>query len=201
MKLYYSPGACSLASHIVLEELGLGYTTEAVNLATKKTRGGADFSTINPKGYVPALQLDDGSVLTEGTAVLQYLADRKPAAGLAPPNGTPARYRLQEWLGFINSEIHKNYSALFNPSIPEATKALFKQNLVRRLGFIERSLVGKRFLLGDQFSVADAYLYTVLGWSGRFAIPLDEFPGVQAYRERIAARASVKSAQAAEKPD
>jgi glutathione S-transferase len=198
MKLYFSAGACSLAAHIALEELGLPHTMEAVDLRTKRTRSGADFNAINPKGYVPALELDDGSILTEGTAILQYLADQKPAAKLAPANGTLPRYRLQEWLGFINSELHKNFSPLFNPEAAEASKALAKAQLARRLAFVEQALAGRQFLLGDGFTVADAYLYTLLGWTTRLGVPLDQFPALQAFKARIGARPAVKAAEAAE---
>ncbi|HVY23188.1 MAG TPA: glutathione transferase GstA [Steroidobacteraceae bacterium] len=199
MKLYFSPGACSLASHIVLRELGLPFEIEKVNNKTKTTASGADFWKINPKGYVPVLQLDDGSVLTEGPAIMQYLADKKPEAGLAPANGTMARYRLQEWLGFINSEIHKSYSPLFNPDTPEQTRISSIEKIGKRLDFVENSLAGKEYLTGNAFTIADAYLYVVVNWSGFVGINLDKWPNVKALHARIAARPAVQAAHAAEK--
>lgn len=199
MKLYFSPGACSLASHIVLRELGLPFEIEKVNNKTKTTASGADFWKINPKGYVPVLQLDDGSVLTEGPAIMQYLADQKPEAGLAPANGTMARYRLQEWLGFINSEIHKSYSPLFNPDTPEQTRISSIEKIGKRLDFVENNLAGKEYLTGNAFTIADAYLYVVVNWSGFVGINLDKWPNVKALHARIAARPAVQAAHAAEK--
>jgi glutathione S-transferase len=199
MKLYYSPGACSLATHITLRELGLPFEAEAVDLAKKTTSSGADFNAINPKGYVPALELDDGSILTEGTAILQYLADQKPAAGLAPANGTLERYRLQEWLGFINSEVHKSFGPLFDATAPAAVKDAARKRIAKRLGFVEKSLAGREYLMGDRFTVADAYLYTIAGWTGPHGIELAEWPALKAYQTRIAARPAVQAAHAAEK--
>jgi oligopeptidase B len=199
MKLYYSPGACSLASHIALRELGLPFEAIAVDLRKKTTQSGADFNAVNPKGYVPVLELDSGAILTEGTAILQYLADQRPAAGLAPANGTLERYRLQEWLGFINSEIHKSFGPLFDPTAPDAVKDAARQRIARRLGYTEQALAGRDYLLGAQFSVADAYLYTVLNWTGFAAIDLGQWPGLKAYHARVAARPAVQAAQAAEK--
>jgi glutathione S-transferase len=198
MKLYFAVGACSLASHIALLELGLPHTIEAVDLRTKRTRGGADFNAISPKGYVPTLELDDGSILTEGTAILQYIADQKPAGGLAPANGTLPRYRLQEWLGFINSELHKNFSQLFSSATPEASKEIAKAQLARRLAFADQALAGREFLVGEHFTVADAYLYTVLGWTTRLGVPLDRFAALQAFKARIGARPAVQAAEASE---
>jgi glutathione S-transferase len=199
MKLYYAPGACSLASHIVLEELGLPFTTEFVSLKRKTTASGADFNAINPKGYVPVLELDSGGTLTEGPAILQYLADRKPAAGLAPANGTLERYRLQEWLGFINSEIHKPFGPLFDPTASDTAKEAARQRIARRLDYTEQALAGRDFLLGAQFTVADAYLYTVLGWTDGGGIDLGRWPALKAYHARIGARPAVLAARAAEK--
>jgi glutathione S-transferase len=199
MKLYYSPGACSLASHITLKELGLPFEAVAVDLAKKTTSSGADFNAINPKGYVPALELDDGSILTEGPAILQYLADQKPAAGLAPANGTMERYRLQEWLGFINSEVHKSFGPLFDSAAPDALKDAARKRIAKRLGYVEKSLTGKEFLVGSRFTVADAYLYTILAWTGAHRIELAEWPVLKAYQARIAARPAVQAAHAAEK--
>jgi glutathione S-transferase len=198
MKLYFSPGACSLASHIVLQELGLPFEAVQVDLMKKTTKSGRDFATINPKGYVPALELDDGAMLTEGPAILQYLADRRPETKLAPANGTLERYRLQEWLGFINSELHKQFSPLFNPATPEQTKDSARKAIARRLGYVEGQLDGRAFLMGDAFTVADAYLYTVLGWTKHVGVDLAPFPNVVAFRERVDARPAVQAAQAAE---
>jgi glutathione S-transferase len=198
MKLYFSPGACSLASHIVLRELGLPFEAVQVDLMKKTTKSGQDFATINPKGYVPALELDDGALLTEGPAILQYLADRRPESKLAPANGTLERYRLQEWLAFINSELHKQFSPLFNPATPEQTKDSARKAIARRLGYVEGQLDGRAFLTGDTFTVADAYLYTVLGWTKHVGVDLAPFPNVVAFRERVDARPAVKAAQAAE---
>jgi len=198
MKLYYKAGACSLASHIALKEIGASFDTMAVDLATKKMADGGDFLKVNPKGYIPALALDSGEVLTEGTVVLQYVADLKPAAGLAPPQGTMARYRLQEWLGFINSELHKNFGPLFDPSTPEATRTKALTMLSNRLGFVANTLTQQPFLTGDQFSVADAYLYTVLGWTSRVGVDLKPWPVFADYLARIHSRPAVQAARAAE---
>ncbi len=199
MKLYCSPGVCSLASHIILKELDLPISLVKVNLADKKTSSGEDYWAINKKGYVPALELDDGSILTEGVAILQYLADQKPEAELAPANGTLERYRLQEWLTFINSEIHKSYSPLFNKSTPEQTLKTFHEKLEKRHGFIAEHLATQEFLLGNKFTVADAYLFTTMTWAGFFNIDFSKWPALQAYQERIAALPSVQAARAAEK--
>jgi len=198
MKLYFKAGACSLAPHIVIHELGLPCEAVPVDLATKRTKAGADFTAINPKGYVPALELDDGTVLSEGGAVLQYLADRKPAAGLAPANGTLERYQLQEWLAYISTELHKTFGALFNPSAPDVTKEAALQLFGRRLQYVEDRLAGRDYLMGSQFTAADAYLYTVLGWTKYFNVDLGQWPRVKAYHARIAARPAVVATHAAE---
>jgi len=198
MKLYYSPGACSLASHIVAEEAGIALQLEKVDIRAKRTEGGADFWQVNPKGYVPALALDDGEVLTEGTAIVQYLADQKPASGLAPANGTLPRYRLLEWLGYINSEIHKSYSPLFKPDVTDAVRAERLEYLARRYQFIDSALAKQSFLLGEQFSVADAYLFTVTNWAGHVGLDLSGFPAVQSFQQRVAARPAVQAAMKAE---
>jgi glutathione S-transferase len=199
MKLYFSPGACSLSPHIVLREAGLDFELERVDFRTKHTKSGADFLAINPSGYVPTLVLDDGQVLTEGPAIVQYLADRKPESGLAPRNGTMERYRLQEWLNFISTEIHKGFSPLFNKAAPEEWKTLVREALGRRIGHAEKQLEGKAYLLGDHFTIADAYLFTVLGWTKYVAIDLATWPGLVAYVARIAERPSVKAALEAER--
>lgn len=199
MKLYFSPGVCSLASNIIVQALDLPVSLVKVNLADKKTSSGEDYWVINKKGYVPALELDDGSILTEGVAILQYLADQKPEAGLAPAHGTLERYRLQEWLTFINSEIHKSYSPLFDKSTPEQTLKTFHGKLEKRHMFIAEHLDTREFLLGNKFTVADAYLFTTMTWAGAFNIDFSAWPSLKAYQERIAALPSVQAARAAEK--
>lgn len=194
MKLYYSPGACSLSPHIVLRELGLDFDVEKVDTRAKKTEKGTDYLTINPKGYVPALQLDDGHVLTEGPTIVQYLADRKPSSGLAPAAGTMERYRLEEMLGFINSEIHKTYSALFNASNPAEVKEERTAYLKKRYGILEKQLAGKLYLFGNQFSVADAYLFTVTRWATPLKVDLSDFPNILAFQKRVAERPAARAA-------
>jgi glutathione S-transferase len=198
MKLYYSPGACSLSPHIVASEAGIPLRLEKVNLATRKTESGADFLAINPKGYVPALELDSGEVLTEGPAIIQYLADRKPHSGVAPANGTLERYRVQEWLGYINSELHKTFSPLFNPAVTAETRAERGAYLQKRYALIEAALAGKAYLAGEQFSIADAYLFTVTNWANTVKVELGAFPNLLAFQKRVAARAGVKAAMVAE---
>ncbi|MGZ5660455.1 MAG: glutathione transferase GstA [Usitatibacter sp.] len=194
MKLYYSPGACSLSPHIVASELGLDVQLEKVDLKSHKTAAGADFYAINPKGYVPTLQMDAGDVLTEGPAIVQYLADRKPEAGLAPANGTPERYHLQEMLGFINSEIHKTYSPLFSDKTSPELRQDRLEYLGKRYAVIEKQLAGRNYLFGDKFSVADAYLFTVTTWAHHVKLDLAPFPNVQAFQKRVAARPAVQAA-------
>jgi glutathione S-transferase len=198
MKLYYSPGACSLASHIVAHEIGLGLELEKVDTKTRKTEQGADFLAINAKGYVPALQLDDGALLTEGTAILQYLADQKPGSTIAPANGTLARYRLQEMLGYINSELHKSYSPLFNPACTADVRADREAYLRKRYALLEEILGRQPYLLGKDFSAADAYLFTVTNWARLLKIDLSEFPNLLAFQKRVAERPAVQSAMRAE---
>jgi glutathione S-transferase len=198
MKLYYTPGACSLSPHIVARELGLTPTLERVDLRTKQTAAGADFVKINPKGYVPALQLDDGTVLTEGPAIIQYLADRDPGRKLAPANGTIERYQLQALLGYISSELHKTYSPLFNPATSEAVKQERIDYLLRRYAYVEQLLQGKSYLTGEQFTVADAYLFTVTSWAGHAKVDLSAFPNLLAFQKRVAARPAVQAAMVAE---
>jgi glutathione S-transferase len=198
MKLYYSPGACSLASHIALHETGLPFEIEKVDFASKKTAGGSDFNQINPKGYVPTIKLDDGSILTEGAAVLQYIADQKPDSGLAPKAGTMERYRLQEWLTFIGTEIHKTFSPLFNKAAAEEVKTNARNLLTRRLGYVETQLANKPYLMGDHFTVADAYLFVVTRWSDHAGFDLGPFPRIKEYLARIAARPAVQAAMKAE---
>lgn len=198
MKLYYSPGACSLSPHIVLREAGLAFELERVDLKTKTTATGTDYRTVNPKGYVPALRLDDGSILTEGPAVIQYLADRVPEKRLAPAAGTLERYRLMEWLNFITSELHKSFGALFNPQTPEDWKAFVRGLLHQRLDYVAAQLTGKSFLMGETFTVPDAYLFTVLNWGQWTGIDVGEWPVLKQYVARIAARPAVHAAMVAE---
>ena len=198
MKLYYSPGACSLSPHIVARELDLPIELIKVDGRAKKTADGADFLQINPKGYVPALALDDGEVLTEGPAIVQYLADQCPDRGLAPANGTLPRYRLQETLGFINSELHKTYSPLFTPGTAPEVRDERIAYLRRRYATIEQQLAGKSYLFGDQFTVADAYLFVVTGWANFLKLDLSEFPNLMAFQARVAGRPAVREALMAE---
>lgn len=198
MKLFYAPGACSHAPHILLREAGLNFTLEKVDLGAKKTESGADFSKINPFGYVPALQLDTGEVLTEGPAIDQYIADLAPAKGLAPANGTPARYKMQSWLNFISTELHKQFGPMFSPSTPEEYKKALITKIQGRLDTVNEHLSKHKFLMGDSFTAPDAYLYTVLNWAKYFNIALDKWPGVKAFMERVAARPSAQAAAQAE---
>lgn len=198
MKLFYATGACSLSPHIVAEEAGIDLRLQKVDLKTKTINAEGDFLAINPKGYVPALQLDDGEILTEGPVIGQYLADLKPEKGLAPRAGTLARYHLQEWLGYINSELHKTYSPLFRPTTPAETRAERLAYLGKRYDLVEKQLTGRPYLLGDHFTVADAYLFTVTNWAGTVKLDLTPFPNVRAFQERIAARPAVKTAMTAE---
>ncbi len=199
MKLYYSPGACSLSPHIALVESGLAFALEKVDLATKKTEHGADYWKVNPKGYVPTLELDNGQLLTEGPAIVQYLADLVPQKKLAPPAGTIERYRLQEWLNFISTELHKGFSPLFNPMAPDDWKSMVRELLNKRLGFVARQLEGKIYLMGDDFTVADAYLYTVLTWAKYVKLDLSSLPILSGYLDRVAARPAVHATLVAEK--
>jgi len=198
MKLYYSPGACSLSPHIVMRESGQPVELVKVDLGARKTADGGDYLKVNPKGYVPVLQLDDGSTLTEGPAIVQYLADRAPASKLAPPAGSMERYRLMEWLNFLTSEIHKSFSPLFRPTATEETKAMFREGLARRFDYLSDLLRDKPYLMGEGFTVADAYLFTLLGWCRLTGIDLTKWPALVAYRERIAARPAVRAAMKAE---
>jgi len=198
MKLYYSPGACSLSPHIVLREAGLPFTLVKVDLAAKKTEDGGDYLAVNSKGAVPALQLDDGQILTEGPAIVQYLADQKPESGLAPRAGTFARYRLMEMLNYVTSEMHKGFSPLFNPKVTGEWKESTLANLAKKFDWLSTQLAGKTFLVGDSFTVADAYLFVVLGWTKPTKIDLDKWPVLAAYRANIAQRPKVAEAMRAE---
>lgn len=199
MKLYFSPGACSLSPHIVLREAGLSFQLEKVDLRSKQTATGVDFKTINPKGSVPALELDDGQILTEGPAVVQYLADLVPDKQLAPAAGSMARYRLMEWLNFISTELHKGFSPLFNPAMPEPAKKITLDRLISRFDYLETQLHGSGYLLGSQFTVADAYLFVILRWCGAFDIDLSRWLMIEAYFKRVDERPAVQAALAAEK--
>jgi glutathione S-transferase len=197
MKLYYMPAACSLAPHIALREAALPFDLERVG-RDKKTASGGDYLAVNPKGSVPALKLDGGEVLTEAGVIQQYIADQAPAKKLAPAAGTPERYRLQEWLNYIASEVHKGIGQLFNPLMPEDYKAVVKKGLgERQLPFLEKALAGKEYLLG-QFSVADGYLFTVLNWTNNHKIDLSAYPNISAFMKRMAARPAVQEAMKAE---
>lgn len=198
MKLYYSPGACSLSPHIVLREAGLAFEPVLASTKTHQLADGTDYYTINPKGYVPLLELDDGSRLTEGPAIVQYVADRVPASGLAPAAGTMARYRLMEWLNFISTELHKNFSPLFNAAMPEEAKALFRAKLVERLKWVDAQLEGRSFVLGDGFTVADAYLFVVAGWGGYVGVDTAPFANLGAFMARVGQRPAVQAALKAE---
>ncbi|WP_426103174.1 glutathione transferase GstA [Massilia sp. TSP1-1-2] len=198
MKLYFSPGACSLSPHIILHESGLPHTIEKVDLGSKKTASGADYAAINPKGYVPALETDDGVLLTEGPAIVQYLADQVPAKNLAPAAGSIERYQMMSWLNFIGTEIHKNYSLLFNPAGSDESKQNARANLTKRYGYVERMLEGREYLVGTGFSVADGYLFVVTNWAGMLKVDLSAFPNIAAFQKRIASRPAVQAAMKAE---
>lgn len=199
MKLYYAPGACSLAPHIILCELGLEHELEKVDLRVQphRTASGEDFTQINPKGYVPALQLN-GELLTEGPAIVQYLADQKPEAGLLGPAGSLERARAHEWLTYIGTELHKNFGALFRPDNPDVIKDAARAALGPRLAYTDQALREREYLVGGRFGVADAYLFVVLGWSAHLAIDLAPYPSLQAFLQRIGARPAVQAALKAE---
>lgn len=198
MKLYYSPGACSLSPHIALREAGLTFDMQKVDLNSKQMAGGGDFTAVNAKGYVPALALDDGQLLTEGPAIVQYIADQKPESGLAPKAGTLERYRLMEWLNFISSELHKTFAPLFHPEVAAEWRQASRDRIAQRLDIVEKHLQGKDYLMGRQFTVTDGYLFTVLNWSQFVGFDLGKWPLVQAYLARVAARPKVQEALKAE---
>lgn len=198
MKLYYSPGVCSLSPHIALREAGLEAQLIKVDIGRHTLADGTDYHRVNPLGYVPVLVLDDGEQLQEGPAIVQYIADLAPASGLAPPAGTMERYRLQSWLGFINSELHKATSPLFDASVPEAVKEGFRAKIATRLDWVAERLGDRPYLLGERFSVADGYLFTVLGWGRFIGIDLARWPVLQAFQERVGARPAVHAAMRAE---
>lgn len=198
MKLYYSPGACSLSPHIVLHEAGLPFEAILAPTKTKKLPDGSDYTAVNPLGYVPFLALDDGRTLHEGPAIVQYLADQVPAKGLAPAHGSWERYKLQEWLTFIGTELHKGFSPLFAPGMPEEAKNMARERLISRLNWVNGELAGKPYLMGDTFTVADAYLFTVTNWGPYVGVDISGLPHLVAYRARVAARPAVVAAMKAE---
>jgi glutathione S-transferase len=198
MKLYYSPGACSLSPHIVLIESGLAFEPVLASTKTHKLQDGTDYYTINPKGYVPLLELDNGERLTEGPAIVQYIADQVPAKKLAPPNGTMERVKLQTWLNFVTSELHKGFSPLFNPSMPDEAKKIFRERLGTRFAYLDKHLASNDYLMGKDFSVADAYAFVVSNWAGRVDVDLAPHANVGAWRKRVGARPAVQDAMKAE---
>ncbi len=198
MKLYYSPGACSLSPHIALHEAGLAFEAVAAPTKTHKLEDGTDYYSINPLGYVPLLELDDGTRLREGPAIVQYIADQAPAKNLAPANGSIGRYQMQSWLNFIGTELHKNFGPLFNPATPEDAKTATKERLAGRLKWVDSELAGKQYLMGDAFSVADGYLFTVTNWAPRVGVDLSPYANLNAYRARVGARPAVVAAMTAE---
>jgi glutathione S-transferase len=199
MKLYFAPGACSLSPHIILRETGMNFDLEQVNNQEKKTKSGTDYWTINAKGQVPVLELDNGERITEGPVIVQYLADQKPSAGLVPAAGSIERYRVQEWLNFITSELHKSLGPIFRPTTPDAYKTISRENLGKRFDWLNKHFGGGRqYLMGDKFTVADAYLFTVLRWLPRAGMDVATWPNLKAYVERVAARPKVQEALKAE---
>ncbi len=198
MKLYFSPGACSLSPHISLREAGLPFELVQVDLRSKEIKTGGNLRAVNAKGMVPVLELDDGDILTEGPAIVQYVADRNPAAGLAPAAGTIARYHLMEWLNFTTSELHKNFTPLFKPTVPEDYKKMARETLAERYAFLDGKLAGRQYLMGERFTVADAYTFTITNWTRIQKIDLKPWPNVQSYMERVRARPKVQEAMKAE---
>ena len=198
MKLYYWPGACSLSPHIVSREAGIDLQLAQLDRAERKTADGTVLSNVNPKNQVPVLELDDRQKLTEGPVIVQYLADQKPASGLVPPPGTMERYRVQEWLNFITSELHKTFGPLFRPTTPDDFKVTLRDMLGQRFDWIDKQLAGKQYLMGDQFTVSDAYLFTVLRWSPRVGIDLGKWKNISAYLDRVGARPKVQEAMKVE---
>ena len=194
MKLYYAPGACSLSPHIALHEAGLAHELVKVDLKAKKTESGEDFAAINPKGQVPALMLDSGELVTEGPVIVQVIADKAAGKNLAPANGTDERYRMQEWLNFTTSELHKNFSPLFNPAIPDEVKKFFTDRIIGKFKYADSQLAGHDYLMGKQFTVADGYLFVMLAWADRMNIDLSAMKNLMAFKERVAARPQVQAA-------
>jgi glutathione S-transferase len=198
MKLYYSPGACSLSPHIALKESGLAFEAIAAPTRTHKLADGTDYYTINPLGYVPLLVLDDGTQLREGPAIVQYIADQVPAKQLAPVNGSFERYKLQEWLSFIGTELHKGFSPLFTPGMPEEAKTMAKTRLLSRLQWVDGELANRTYLMGDHFTVADGYLFTVANWTKHVGIDISSLANLTAFVARVGARPAVQDALRAE---
>jgi glutathione S-transferase len=194
MKLYFSPGACSLSPHIVLRETGSKFDLEQVNLQNKTLKSGGNFLEVNPKGQVPLLLLDDGDKLTEGPAIVQYIADQKPETALVPRAGTKQRYHVQEWLNFITSEIHKSFSPLFRPNTPEDYVKIAKESLAGKFAYLDKHLAGRQYLMGDTFTVADAYCFVITSWSKYKDIDLGQWPNLKIYIDRVAARPKVQEA-------
>lgn len=197
MKLYFVPSACSMAPHIVLREAGLKFELDKVDLSAKKTENGDDYLAINPKGYVPALRLDDGTVLTEASVICQYIADLRPRRGLAPKPKTPERYKLMEWLNFTASEIHKGLGDFFNPKMTSEWREAKLERLGKRFDYLEKVLGTSQYLMGE-YSIADAYLFTVLNWTGHLQVDLSKWPNIQAFKARVAERPAVKKTMKAE---
>jgi glutathione S-transferase len=198
MKLYYSPGACSLSPHIALHEAGLAFEAVPAPTKTHQLPDGTDYYTINPLGYVPLLELDNGERLREGPAIVQYIADQVPDKNLAPANGTMARYRLQEWLTFIGTELHKGFSPLFNPATPAEYKPVVADKLLQRLQWVDGELAHRQYLMGDTFTVADGYLFTVSNWAAYVKLDISGLAHLQAWRARVGARPGVQAALKAE---
>lgn len=198
MKLYYSPGACSLSPHIVLHEAGLPFETVLASTKTHKLPDGTDYYSINPRGYVPLLELDDGQRLTEGPVIVQWIADQVPQKRLAPPAGTMPRYRVMEWLNFVSAELHKQFSPLFNPAYPEEAKAINREKLLGRYAWVDEQLAGRQYLMGDEYSVADAYLYTVTRWTVPMKLDISSRANLAAFMARVGQRPAVQRALAAE---
>ena len=198
MKLYYSPGACSLSPHIALHEAGLAFQAVPAPTKTHKLPDGTDYYTINPLGYVPLLELDDGTRLTEGPAIVQYIADQVPDKKLAPPYGSMERYKLMSWLTFIGTELHKGFSPLFNPATPQDYKPMVKDRLLSRLRWVDEQLEGRQYLMGDTFTVADGYLFTVTNWAAPVGLDISGLAALNAYRARVGARPAVVAAMKAE---
>jgi glutathione S-transferase len=194
MKLYYAPGVCSLAPHIMLEEAGLKHDLIKTDIRGKTIEGGADYKKTNPLGYVPALELDDGTILTEGPAISQYIADKAPAKNLAPANGTLERYKMQSWLNFVSTELHKGFSPLFNPAMPEEAKKLARERLATRFEYLNKHLASNAYLMGQSFTAPDAYCFTVLRWTVLQKIDLAAYPNIQAFMKRVEARPGVQRA-------
>ena len=194
MKLYFAPGACSLSPHIVAREAGIDLQLEKVDTKSHTFGSGSDFYGVNPKGYVPALEIKPGEILTEGPAIVQYLGDQKPGSGIVPAAGTLERYRLQEMLGYINSEIHKSYSPLWNPNTKPEQADASREYLKKRYAYVEGLLATREYLVGNEFSAADAYLFTVTNWAQYVKLDLSGFPNLQAFQKRVAARPAVQQA-------